>query len=667
MFDTFPMRRLAVAVLSLALLAAGCIPAAKDPYPTIWTPDRIDRTAEQRWQREALAYLASPYLEGRGPGTRGLDLAADYIAEQFRKAGIPPVPGHGYFQTFDYVTGLKPDASTFLTLGGQQLAADRDFRPATLTARDRSFSGDVVFVGYGIASRAQNYDDFDGVDLTGKVALMLRYEPRNAEGTSRFSGTSAWSAEAALARKVNNAQSRGAVAVLLVNPPPLAGTLVDDEMPRFLGRGARGGVNIPVLHVSRAAADRALATVGTRLTDLANAIDSTGRPASRPLTGLSARGQLRLVPDAVPVRNVIAMLPGHGSLAREYVVVGAHYDHLGFGGPGSLAPGVNAVHPGADDNASGTVTLMTLAKRLAAESRRLQRLPDGGPDRRAILFQAYTVEEQGLLGSQYWVEHPTVPLENVAYMVNLDMVGRLRNDTLTYGGDGTSAIFADVLARAFEGSGLTGRSFGRGGLGPSDHASFAARKIPVLFLFTGLHNDYHRPSDTPSTLNYDGMQRVTDVAERILTQLRSAPRMAYNDEADRQRQNINRAAPSPSTPTPPSPTPTPAPSSPTPTPPVSADDAPVRERVGLGLMPDMALRDRGMRIDAVAPGSAAERAGLRGGDILLQLDGTPIDSVEDLQAVYDRHAPGDTVTAVYERDGQQMETRVTFTRRAPRP
>lgn len=650
-------------MLAVVLAATGCFPAARDPYATTWTPERVDRSAELRWQRESLAYLASPYLEGRGPGTRGLDLAADYIAEQFRKAGLRPVPGHGYFQPFDFVTGLKPDASSFLELGPTRLTSDIDLRPATLTARDSEFTGDVVFVGYGISSSPRNYDDFAGLDLTGKVALMLRYEPRQPDGTSRFTGTAAWSADAALARKISAAQSRGAVAVLLVNPPPLNGTLTDDDMPRFAGRGGRSSVTIPVLHISREALDRALASAGTRLADLAAAIDTTGRPASRPLTGLQARGRLKLVPDAVPVRNVIALLPGHGKLAGEYIVVGAHYDHLGFGGPGSLAPGVNAVHPGADDNASGTVTLMTLAKRLAAEARRLQSLPGGGPDRRGVLFQAYTVEEQGLIGSRYWVDNPTVPLEHVAYMVNLDMVGRLRNNTLTYGGDGTSVLFDDLLRRAFDGTGLTGRSFGRGGLGPSDHASFAARKIPVLFLFTGLHNEYHRPTDTPDTINYEGMQLVTDVAERIVMELRIAPRTAYNDDADRSRQNVNRAV-SAATPTRTTPandrTATTHPADDTP-------DAPTRERVGLGLMPDMALRERGMRIEAVSPGSAAERGGLRAGDILLQLDGTDIDSVEDLQAVYDRHAPGDTVTAVYERNGTRYETRLTFSRRAARP
>lgn len=636
-------RRVAATLLALALVTTGCA-TRRDDSARIWTPQGVDREAESRWQRSAVGYLASDYLEGRGPGTRGLNLAADYIAEQFRKADIGPVPGYGYFQPFEYITGIRPAESTFLTLGGQTLKLDDDFRPNTVTARDKAFSGEVVFAGYGITSRQHNYDDFANLDLTGKVVLILRYEPRNADGTSRFTNSANWSPEAGLARKITLAQSKGATAVLLVNPPALGETLTEDVLSPFQGRGARGSVTVPVMQVSRAAVDKALASAGTSLASLAAAIDSTGQPASQPLPGLTARGQLDFRPNAIWVRNVIGVLPGKGSLKDEYVVVGAHYDHLGMGGSGSLMPGVVAIHPGADDNASGTTAMMTVAKRLAAEAKRLSKLPDGGPDRRSVLFQAYTVEEQGLIGSQHWVDNPTVPLDRVAYMLNLDMVGRLRNNTLQYGGDGTSEIFDDLLARVYAGTGVTGRSFGRGGIGPSDHASFARKKIPVLFLFTGLHAEYHRPADKPATLNYEGLQLATDIAEGITRELRTAPRTVYNDAADQSRQNVGRADAA------------------TPPPAAPAADAPA-ERVGLGLMPDMSVRERGMRIDGVTPGSAAERAGLKPGDLLLELDGSRIDSVEDLQEVYNRHRPGNTVKAVYERNGTRNETQITFTRR----
>jgi Zn-dependent M28 family amino/carboxypeptidase len=644
-------RAAVVAVLGLSLAGSSisCTSGSSDPG-SIWKGTSVDLTAESRWQRDTVHYLASTHLEGRGPGTRGLDLAADYIAEQFRRAGIVPVPGEGYFQPFPYTSGLKVESSTQLSLGGSPLQLNTDFRPNTITARNKAFSGDVVFAGYGITSRQHNYDDYAGLDVSGKVVLVMRYEPRNPDGTSRFTGTREWSAEAGLARKITAAQAKGAAAVVLINPPPTAGVSgpagqTDDVLSPFQGRGARGAVTVPVVQATRAAIDRALAAAGAPLLDsLVGPIDATGKPDSKPIAGLQASGGVYFSPNVMTVRNVTGLLPGRGALANEYVVVGAHYDHLGMGGSGSLAPGVIALHPGADDNASGTTAMLTIAKRLAA----LDRAGAGPADRRSILFQAYTVEEQGLIGSQYWVDHPTVPLSSVAYMLNLDMVGRMRDNVLQYGGDGTSVLFDELLAKAYAGTGVTGKSFGRGGIGPSDHASFAQKKIPVLFLFTGLHPQYHRPADTADTINYDGLQKAAVIGQRIVDQLVVIPRTTYVDSADRSRQDVGRQNQFDRPATQP-----------------SAAPAAPNERVGLGLMPDMSMRDRGMKIDGVGTGSAAERAGLKPGDILLELGGSRIDTVEDLQQVYDRHKPGDKVKAKYERDGKVIETEVTFSRRSP--
>lgn len=625
------------AVLGMSFTTIGCTSSSTD-QSKIWQPTKVDRPAEAQWQKDTVYYLASSHLEGRGPGTKGLERAGDFIAEQFRKAGLVPVPGHDYFQPFPYTSGLKVLPTTSLSIGATALALDSDFRPNTITARNKSFSGDVVFAGFGITSRQYNYDDYEGLDVKGKVVLILRYEPRNPDGTSRFTNSKEWSAESGLARKITAAQAKGAVGVLLVNPPPIAGVAdsTEDSLSPFQGRGARGAVTLGVVQITRAAADRALlAASQPDLAALAAPIDAAGTPASRSLTGLSAYGSLNFAPNVMTVRNVIAMLPGRGALASEYVVVGAHYDHLGMGGSGSLAPGVNALHPGADDNASGTTAMLTIAKRFAAAA-------DATPgDRRTVLFQAYTVEEQGLIGSDFWVENPTVPLNQVAYMLNLDMVGRMRDNLLQYGGDGTSELFDDVLVKAYASTGVTGKSFGRGGIGPSDHASFAQKKVPVLFLFTGLHPQYHRPADKPDTINYPGLQSATDVGFNILNQLITLPRTPYVDAADRSRQDVGRQNQ------------------------VDRPATPANERVGLGLMPDMSQRDRGMKIDGVTPGGAADRAGFKSGDILLELDGARIDSVEDLQQAYDRHKPGDKVPAKYLRDGKEITTEVTFSSRAP--
>lgn len=618
----------AVSVLMAAVLAGvgGCATGRR----------AAETGGDARFQREAVAYLASDHLEGRGPGTKGLERAGDWVANEFRKAGLRPagdLAGSTYFQTFDFTMGLRIErAGTRLALGGEPLKLDSDFRPNTVTARNKAFEGDVVFAGYGISAPRREYDDFDGLDVKGKVVVVMRFEPRGADGNSRFTNSDEWSAEAGVARKILAAQSRGAAAVVLVNPP---GSRDGDVISPFQGRGARGGVTIPVVQVSQAALGKALAARGLpTLEAMAKVIDESGKPASRELSGLRVSGEVRTVVEKAAVRNVVGVLPGEGALASEYVVVGAHYDHLGRGGPGSLAPFSNDIHHGADDNASGTTAMVTLARRLSASP------PKG--ERRSVIFQAYTVEEQGLIGSQFWVDNPTVPggTGAVAYMLNLDMVGRLEEDTLQYGGDGTSPLFGEVLTRAYEGTGLKGSSFGRGGFGPSDHASFARKRIPVIFLFTGLHSDYHRPGDTAGKINYEGMLKVTDIGEKITREMSVMPRSEYVSTYDGRQQDVGRQNQGPPT------------------------TGPVRERVGLGLMPDMSVRDGGgMRIDGVTPNGAAARAGLKAGDVLTELSGTKIDSVEDLQAVYERHQPGDVVKGKVLRDGKTVEFEVRFARR----
>jgi hypothetical protein len=587
---------------------------------------------DARYQKETVRYLASNHLEGRGPGTRGLDRAGDFIANEFRRAGLKPGNGDSYFQNFEWNAGFKLSGTTRLSLGEMALAVNEQYRPNSSSARGKEFSGEVVFAGYGIASERRGYDDWAGLEVKDKVVLVLRYEPRTPEGKSRFAESGEWSNEAAMMTKVSEAQKRGAAAVLIVNPPVVGGRGGggdEDALPAFSGRGR--GSRLPVVQVKRAALDAALAKAGQpTLAELAGAIDSTGKPASRALAGLKAGGRVDTEPNKVPVRNVMAILPGSGARAQEFVVVGAHYDHLGFGGSGSLTPGSTDIHPGADDNASGTTAMLTIARRMAASPT---------PPERSILFQAYTVEEQGLIGSAYWVKNPTVPIASVAYMLNLDMVGRLKENVVRHGGEGTAAPLDGVLAEAFAGSELLPRTMGRGGFGPSDHASFAAARIPVIFLFTGLHPQYHRPTDTADTINFPGMLKVTDVAQKVLLGLTKAPKSAYNVESDRQRQDVQRA---------------------------DQEDAPARPRVGLGLVPDMGGEGgRGMKIDGVLPGSAAERAGMKAGDVLLELSGKPVDTVEDLQGVYENHQPGDKVKAKIRRGEAVMELEVTFAARSP--
>lgn len=602
----------------LALASFGCATA---PHVD------VSRSADAQFQHDSEYYLASDALEGRGPGTRGQLYAADYVAKQFKDAGLVPVPGHGYFQPWEYVRGWKIGDSTSLTVGDAKVPLDDGFRPNSLSGTG-DFTGQAVFCGYGVNSTQYHYDDLADLDLKGKVAVVLRYEPRDASGHSRFTRSEEWSPEAQLNKKFLALQNRGAAAIVFVNP---AG--VEDSLQPYNTPFRRGLLRIPIVQLTRPEADKLFSTSA-----LGGAIDASGKPASKPL-GITVTGKVDLARNALAVRNVIGMIPGEGPHADEYVVVGSHYDHVGWGGPESLAGPVHAIHHGADDNASGTTAMMTLARRFAQSGKRPER---------TMLFMAFVCEEQGLLGSAYWCNHPTVPLDKIAYMLNLDMLGRMKNHTLVHGGETTSpTVFPQMLANAYGGEGLREKSMGGGGFGRSDHESFARKKIPVLFLFTGLHPDYHRPTDTADKINYPGLLAATDVAGKIASQMLTAPRTKYDGTHDDEEPDLGEsdmfAKPT-----------------------LRSAARPAREPVGLGLRPDETQHDyKGIHIEGVRKGMGAERAGIKEGDTLLELDHVRVDSVQDLQEVYDQHKPGDKVAAKLLRDGKTLELDVTFTSRTP--
>jgi Zn-dependent M28 family amino/carboxypeptidase len=314
-------------------------------------------------------------------------------------------------------------------------------------------------------------------------------------------------------------------------------------------------------------------------------------------------------------RNVIGMLPGEGELADEFVVIGAHYDHVGLGGLGSLAPGTREVHNGADDNGSGTVGLLEIARRLTTSL--------SGP-RRSILFMAFTAEERGLLGSNYYVRHPRYPLEKTVAMINLDMVGRLNNDELTVYGTGT-AIGFDTLIDDVNASYQFKIDKVPAGLGPSDHSSFYEQRIPVYHFFTGLHNDYHRPSDDFDKINVTGMVRITDMVSQVAMRIATTPeRPTYREvrgRANPTQQNARRPQPG---------------------------------RMGI----EYSVQERGLIVDRVLAGSGAEKAGIQPGDRLVKIAGIAIDSMNVLLAQMNATRPGDKIAIEIERDGMLMALEV---------
>jgi hypothetical protein len=568
--------------------------------------------------KATLDYLASDALEGRMIGTPGIAVAGDLIAQDFRKLGLKPLPD--YFQPFTYTTGVAMDPKTFLQCGDKTYKPDVDFGVPG-NSGEGAFDGPVVFAGYGVVSNENSYDDYAGIDVKGKVVLVLRFEPHNTDGSSRFA-KDYWSDHAAVLNKAKQAAKRGAVAMIVVNPPNYH---PGDVLYGFSSGMRAMSAPIPIVQVRQPVADAWLKAGGAKdLKTLQSQIDADAKPQSMDLANVRVAGTVALQRTKKELRNVLAMLPGEGPLASETVFVGAHYDHLGHGGPGSLAPGSHAIFNGADDNASGTTTMLAVADYFA----------HAGPQRRTLVFAAWTGEEEGLVGSNYFMNHPLVPVEKIAADLNLDMVGRVRNSILYIGGAGTAVDFDALLKKADEGLPFDLRTFGRGGYGPSDHMSFALKKVPVLFLFSGMHADYHRPSDKADKINFEGMAEVAEFAERIVTGLETLPREAYVDASD-STGGMHMG--------------------------MSGGGA------SLGVVPDYSngidAQTKGVRITGTVPSSPAAAAGLKADDVIVQFGKEKIDTLYDLSDQLAKAKPGDQVTLGVLRGKDRIDLHATLAAR----
>jgi Tol biopolymer transport system component len=565
--------------------------------------------------------LAADDMEGRGLGTAGLARAATWIEGRLKGLKLEPAFAPGtYRQPFPVKTGVERGEGNAI-----EGLAEGDWTPLGPSSSG-AFSGEVAFVGYGIEAPPVGYRELDGIDLKGRVALMLRYEPQERDPGSPFDGRrpSRWSA---LRYRVHQARERGAVAVAFVTGP-----LQDDgkdKLPAFANDGPESPAGLPVLQLRMSAAQRLLAPHGIDLKAFQEAVDRDLAPRSRVLPGLRLSGRVAVRPTSASADNLAGVLPGRGPLAREVVVIGAHYDHLGFGGAHSLRPNERAVHNGADDNASGTVAVL-----LAAE--RMRDLLAGAKDRRTVVFTLFAAEEVGLGGSSAFVAHPPFPLERTVAMVNLDMVGRLREERLAALGADSAAEWAPALATLGGALGLHIAASGDG-YGPSDQTPFYGARIPVLHFFTGSHDAYHTPEDDPTSLDARGGARVAELTARLGEELalgRLTPRYAQLTAG-----------------------------------PAQAGDS---RDLGayLGTVPDYSAMDdtsgSGVLLADVRAGGPADRAGLRGKDRIVDLAGTRIANLYDMTYALQDHRPGETVDVVVLRDGQRVTLRATLGSRSDR-
>lgn len=589
---------------------------ASSGYRSVEGQDAIDQESLRR-MTEDIQKIASDGMEGRGPGTQGIDKAAEFIHQRWKQLGLKTdlIDG-GPFQPFEIDGPLAANdvSSNRLTLVGPDGAASElklsDSISTLAIGANGAFEGELVFVGYGISAKTDkiDYDDYADMDVKGKVVVLLRKEPQQSDESSVFAGKDP-SDYSFFTSKQITAFTKGAAAVLIVNDRVTAesgDTLIPSE---GAGRGF-GRKRVPTIFVKREMIDKIVTAIhGKSLKEIEEAIDQDLKPRSFALTGWKASGEVKIEEGKQKVKNILALLPGEGALAKETVIVGAHYDHVGMGGVGSLAPGTFAIHNGADDNGSGTVALMEVAKRM------VDRL---GTPRRQILFISFSAEERGLLGSIHYCRNPRFDLEDTVAMVNMDMVGRLKNDELEISGTGTAENFDELVERlnAIYRFKLTKKPEG---VGPSDHASFFEEKIPVFHFFTGLHNDYHRPSDDWDKINVAGMVRIVDMMCDAIEEIATAESRPVFVPVAGPRNPFSSPAP--------------------------------KGRLYVEL-------NESMEIEKIEAGKAAAVAGLQVGDKILELEGTVITAPSTLSTMLERYRPGRKVKIQYERMGEKKVVEV---------
>ncbi|HBE68181.1 MAG TPA: hypothetical protein DDW52_08535, partial [Planctomycetaceae bacterium] len=561
--------------------------------------------------RKDLEFIASDALKGRDSGSEGIRMAADFIVNRYNEIGVRTDAFDGSpFQPFEIPGNLAPTGPennriTFSS-GDKRptLKLGEDFVPLTLGSSEK-FSGKLVFAGYGITAPELDYDDYADVPVEGNVVIVVRREPQQMDAGSKFNGTEN-TTHAFFRAKLGNARTHKAAAVLFVNDRQTAESDAGDILFRVDEAGtAPSAMQVPMLHVKRASIDPIIKeALGKDLAELEAEIDTDAKPRSAVVGAVTVEGQSDIARARVRVRNVIGVIDGVGDLAKEYVVVGAHYDHVGMGGRASFSGGLYEIHNGADDNGSGTVSLLEIA-------RRLKEMNDAAP-RRTVLLMSFTAEEKGLLGSERYVSYPRWPLEDTVAMLNLDMVGRLTNNNLELWGTGTGDTFSEMIGRLNEKYRFD-LTIKPQGTGPSDHASFNAVGIPVFHFFTKLHGQYHRPSDDVELVNFEGMERivsmVTDATNEIATSTRR-PRYIG------------------STP---------------------------RRRAVLGIL--LGSVNDGVAVSQVNADSPAEGAGMEPGDVIIQLDGKEVKTTQDLRQIMSAKSPGEEITVSVRRgEGDSAKT-----------
>jgi hypothetical protein len=636
------------------------------------TSEQLSRPVEQtpgqqsdlvRHYRTHIEFLADPKLEGRGPGTHGNEVAAGHIEHAFRSLGLrpgfapdkePPPPDAGPYRFRESFTAGNGATQRGVELrGGMDADSLPGGAPNNVRALGFSASADitapVVFAGYSIGEGGpdKSYSSYPKENgekpLEGKIALILRFEPMDADGRSLWKKKedTLWTASAALPDKIAAAIKHGAAGILLASPPNC-----DDARARKLESAEATArwmrtLEVPAVMLSAEAADalvRARDPKHRSLLQLRRLADERGELIPLGTSSITLSAKIDRSPRTT--WNIAATLPGRGALADQYIIIGAHYDHVGYGYTGgSRSDEYGIVHPGADDNASGAAGLL-----LAAEIMAKKYDADPKESLRSIMFVAFSAEEMGLIGSREFLKACPVDAKRIDCMLNMDMIGRLRENKLEVSGTGTAEDFADLLKPLFDSSGLLIQA-SPGGRGPSDHATFYGAGIPVLHFFTGNHEQYHTPRDTVDLINVEGAVRVVNLVCAIANSLASREQQLAFTSTDKTK---------------------------------GADEEPGKPRITLDGPGGMKVRfgiapgnysdgEAGVLVGEVFPGTCAAEAGIQPGDRLTRWNGHEIGDVKSWMEMMSSNKPGDVVDVDVKRGKEEIRVRATLKSRDQAP
>ena len=516
--------------------------------------------------RNHIQYLADDKLEGRRTGTNGEKLAMEYISNQFKTIGLLPKGTDGYYQAFDVIDGKQMNPSTYFIINDNKFQAGKDFFVFPFS------SNHTIEALPSIALKE--------VDMPWFVDLKETVEENKSNPH--------FDIEEYIKANSKQAKSKGASAIIFYNTAS-----IDDKL-KFDPKDKTEQSAIPVLYVNNEIAKKyfkdASATLSIKLkTDI---------------------GEKKRIGH-----NVIGYIDNG---AATTVILGAHFDHLGYGEDGGslFRTGESQIHNGADDNASGTAALIELARKLKTSTAKNNN----------YLFIAFSGEELGLFGSKYFTEHSTVDLKNVDYMINMDMVGRLNDSSkvVTIGGYGTSPTWGETFSLLQKERSPFVFKYDSSGTGPSDHTSFYRKDIPVLFYFTGLHSDYHKPSDDADKINYAGEQMIVEHIYKLVESLNNKGRLAFSKTRETQTSTSARFS------------------------------------VSLGIMPDYTFSGTGVRADGISDGRPAQKAGIKAGDVIIQLGETNVSSLENYMQALGKFKKGDKANVKFKRGNETLEATVEF-------